>query len=333
MRHKNDTMPHFLSFCESATRQHPDISADNLASIRMDGGDKGGEFSMRASLHARQLSGAYWSEALLCSVETANRLPTTGLPNQKSPCKSWYGHQPALQHLRTFGSSCYAYQPQECRPEKLSRRGIHHKFLSYGSSTGVYRLLSPKIRVVLTKHVLFNETSVVSSSPGFFSSGVSNDVCNSDDVPTPSADSSPTDSCESSDLSDQSSVSSDSSSFCPDVSSEVLHSELNSLANKDSYTLVDLPPPGANVIGTRWVLSKEIDADGHLVKHKGRLVAQGYSQKYGVDFTQRYSPIVNAASLRLLLAVSANKGYAVVDSLDISTVFLNGDIDGDVYVR
>ncbi|CAM9594320.1 unnamed protein product, partial [Heterosigma akashiwo] len=38
------------------------------------------------------------------------------------------------------------------------------------------------------------------------------------------------------------------------------------------------------------------------------------------------------ASLRLLLAISANKGYAV-DSLDISTAFLNGDMTEDVYVR
>ena len=45
MRNKNDTMPHFLSFCESATRQHPNVSVDDLVSIRMDGGDKGGEFS------------------------------------------------------------------------------------------------------------------------------------------------------------------------------------------------------------------------------------------------------------------------------------------------
>ena len=45
MRHKNDTMSHFLSFCESATRQHPDVSIDDLTAIRMDGGDSGGEFS------------------------------------------------------------------------------------------------------------------------------------------------------------------------------------------------------------------------------------------------------------------------------------------------
>ena len=106
---------------------------------------------------------------------------------------------------------------------------------------------------------------------------------------------------------------------------------MDSITGKNTYTLVDRPP-NANVIGTRWVLSKKFDADGRLVKHKARLVAQGYTQKYGIDSQQTYSPVVNAASLRLLLAISANKGYAV-DSLDISTAFLNGAIDGDVYVK
>ena len=45
MRHKNDTMSHFLSFCKSATRQHPNVSIDDLTAVRMDGGNSGGEFS------------------------------------------------------------------------------------------------------------------------------------------------------------------------------------------------------------------------------------------------------------------------------------------------
>ena len=112
------------------------------------------------------------------------------------------------------------------------------------------------------------------------------------------------------------------------VSLTRIQGELGSITDKNTYTLVDRPP-GANVIGTRWVLSKKFDADGRLVKYKARLVAQGYSQQYGIDFRKTYSPVVNAASLRLLLAISANKGCAV-DSLDMSTTFLNGDIDGDV---
>ena len=86
--------------------------------------------------------------------------------------------------------------------------------------------------------------------------------------------------------------------------------------------LVD-PPEGANVIGTRWVLSKKFDADGKLVKYKARLVAQGFTQREGVDYHSTYAPVIAAPSLRLMLSITANKGYAV-DALDISTVFLNG---------
>ena len=119
---------------------------------------------MRASLHSSNLSDSYWSEALLHSVEITNRLPTKGLPNHSSPYELWYGHRPSLCHLRTSGASCFAYIPVERRPGKLSPKGVHHKFLPYGSSTGVYRLLSPKNKVVLTKFVLFDETSVISKS-------------------------------------------------------------------------------------------------------------------------------------------------------------------------
>ena len=45
MKTKSDTYDHFLAFCESATRQHPDVSVNDVVSIRMDGGVKGGEFS------------------------------------------------------------------------------------------------------------------------------------------------------------------------------------------------------------------------------------------------------------------------------------------------
>ncbi|CAM9835008.1 unnamed protein product, partial [Heterosigma akashiwo] len=45
-----------------------------------------------------------------------------------------------------------------------------------------------------------------------------------------------------------------------------------------------------------------------------------------------YAPVIAVPSLQLMLSIAANKGYAV-DAHDISTVFLNGDIDGDVYVR
>ncbi|CAN0148684.1 unnamed protein product, partial [Heterosigma akashiwo] len=87
---------------------------------------------------------SYWSEALNHAVETTNGIPTRGLENCVSPYEKWYGHLPSVRHLRAFGSSCFVYEPVQLRPGKLSPRGLeHNKFLSYRSSTGVYRLLSP----------------------------------------------------------------------------------------------------------------------------------------------------------------------------------------------
>ena len=45
MKKKSDTFDHFISFCESASRQNPDVSIDDAVSVRMDGGASGGEFS------------------------------------------------------------------------------------------------------------------------------------------------------------------------------------------------------------------------------------------------------------------------------------------------
>ncbi|CAM9192126.1 unnamed protein product, partial [Heterosigma akashiwo] len=55
-------------------------------------------------------------------------------------------------------------------------------------------------------------------------------------------------------------------------------------------------------------------------------------QREGIDFSVTYSPVIAAPSLRLMLSITANKGHAV-EALDISTAFLNSDIDGDVYVK
>ncbi|CAM9465022.1 unnamed protein product, partial [Heterosigma akashiwo] len=188
MKKKSDTFDHFMSFCESASRQNPDVSVDDVVSIRMDGGAQGGEFSsirdfsaahgirvqptgqgnpngnalaeisigkvcykMRATLHASSLPHSYWSEALHHAVETTNRVPTRALEGSVSPYEKWYGHSPSVCHLRTFGSPCFVYQPLQLRPGKLSPKGLKHKFLSYGSSTGVYRLLSPNNNVIMSK--------------------------------------------------------------------------------------------------------------------------------------------------------------------------------------
>ena len=55
--------------------------------------------------------------------------------------------------------------------------------------------------------------------------------------------------------------------------------EYSSLIENQTWSLVKLPK-GHNVVGCKWVFRVKYDGNGELKCFKGRLVAQGFSQKY-----------------------------------------------------
>ena len=53
------------------------------------------------------------------------------------------------------------------------------------------------------------------------------------------------------------------------------------------------------MLGTKWVL--KIKGDG---QYRARLVVKGYNQIPGVDYTELHSPVVNDATIRILLVLT-----------------------------
>jgi hypothetical protein len=68
----------------------------------------------RSMLQFKGLSTKYWVEAVHTAVYLKNRSPTSTL-NGKTPYEAWYGFKPKVNHLRVFGSTCYALVPKEKR--------------------------------------------------------------------------------------------------------------------------------------------------------------------------------------------------------------------------
>ena len=66
--------------------------------------------------------------------------------------------------------------------------------------------------------------------------------------------------------------------------------ELNNMKKMRVFTLIDKVPKGANIVSTRWVFKYKKDSEGNIIKRKARLVARGYSQIYGVDYRNTFSP-------------------------------------------
>lgn len=107
--------------------------------------------------------------------------------------------------------------------------------------------------------------------------------------------------------------------------------ELESLRRNETWELVELPP-NRKPIKTKWVFKTKRDDNGDVVRHKARLVAKGCAQRYGVDYTETFSPVVRYTSIRLLIALAAQRGLRI-DQMDAITAYLQGDLDESIYTQ
>jgi hypothetical protein len=71
---------------------------------------------------------------------------------------------------------------------------------------------------------------------------------------------------------------------------------------------------------------------GEVVRNKSRLVAQGYSQKEGIDYEETFPPIARLEAIKILLAFSVAKGFKL-HRIDVKSAFMNSVLEEEVYVR
>lgn len=104
-------------------------------------------------------------------------------------------------------------------------------------------------------------------------------------------------------------------------------------AHKANGTFEVVNKPDAKVeLTAKWVLNIKRNADGDIERYKARLVARGFKQKYGIDYHETYAPVAKMDSVRVLLAVAVNKGFQI-QQFDISTAFLHGVLEEEIYIQ
>lgn len=109
---------------------------------------------------------------------------------------------------------------------------------------------------------------------------------------------------------------------------EAIKKEKEALNKNNTWTYVNETELGNNkLLSNRWVF--RIKDDG---RYKARLVVCGNQQEYGIDYTETYSPVVNIASLRALLAIAASKKYHMC-GFDVKTAFLYGELDETIFMK
>lgn len=131
--------------------------------------------------------------------------------------------------------------------------------------------------------------------------------------------------------SDPSSVAEALSSHVKSKWEEAMDREMESLHSNEVWELVE-PPPDRKIVGSKWIFRKKMDANGTVNRYKARLVAQGCSQRFGLDYEETFSPVVCFESVRSVIGLGAHHKLQL-HQMDVTTAFLHGELSEEVYME
>ncbi|CAN6557534.1 unnamed protein product [Malus baccata var. baccata] len=106
--------------------------------------------------------------------------------------------------------------------------------------------------------------------------------------------------------------------------------EMMALHKNDTWEVTNLPK-GKKPVGCRWVFTIKYKADESVDRYKARLVAKGYTQTYGVDYQETFSPVAKMNTVRVLISLAANLNWPL-KQFDVKNAFLHGHLEEEVYM-
>ena len=110
--------------------------------------------------------------------------------------------------------------------------------------------------------------------------------------------------------------------------------ELTGLIEMKTWEVVLMTdmPDGSNLMNCHMLFSVKRNADGSIDKFKCRLVADGQTQRHGVDFDRVFATVVKMSMVRLLLTVAVAHDMRLT-SLDVRQAYLYAELDRPLFMR
>jgi hypothetical protein len=81
--------------------------------------------------------------------------------------------------------------------------------------------------------------------------------------------------------------------------------EIAALRTNRTWSLVPFHPL-MNVVGNRWVYRIKHRVDGSIERYKARLVARGFTQQEGIDYSETFGPVIKKATVRLVFSIAVS---------------------------
>ena len=103
---------------------------------------------------------------------------------------------------------------------------------------------------------------------------------------------------------------------------KAMKAEINALEANKTWAIIPLPS-GHRPIGCKWVSKIKYNSDSTIEGYKAHLVAKGFTQHEGIDYTDTFAPISKLTTLRCLLDIVFVRGWGL-HQMDVKNVFLHG---------
>lgn len=104
-----------------------------------------------------------------------------------------------------------------------------------------------------------------------------------------------------------------------------MQEENRSLWSHKCFSFVKAPP-GTHTVGCKWVYAVKRPEEGQSqLTFKARLVAQGFSQREGIDYDELFAPVASHTTVRAFLSL-ANYHDLEIQQIDVKTAFLYGEL-------
>ena len=87
------------------------------------------------------------------------------------------------------------------------------------------------------------------------------------------------------------------------------------MPKRNVFGPIVLTPKAVKPVGFKWVFVRKRNEKNEIVRYKARLVAQGFSQRLGIDYEETYYSMMDASTFRFLirLTISENLEMHLMD--------------------
>ena len=91
---------------------------------------------------------------------------------------------------------------------------------------------------------------------------------------------------------------------------KAMDEEFSALQRQKTWSLVPAVP-GINLVGCKWVYKLKLHSDGTIARYKAMLVAKGFHQQAGINYTETFSPVVKPTIVRLVLSIAMSFNWSI----------------------